>query len=101
MEYKTILNETLEELEKARINDEDYYIENAKIEYLLDYIKTLNSLIQTQRSHIDTQVRIFKNIQDTLKLCVVTKEQPVDIQEQQTIIKELIEWLDLLLKENK
>ena len=66
-----------------------------------DNEKILMSLILIQRSHIDTQVRILKHIQDTLKLCEVTKEQPVDIQEQQQIIKELIEWLDLLLKEEK
>lgn len=66
-----------------------------------DNEKILMSSIQTQRSHIDTQVRILKHIQDTLKLCEATKEQPIDIQEQQTIIKELIEWLDLLLKEEK
>lgn len=66
-----------------------------------DNEKILMSLIQTQRSHIDTQVRIFKHIQDTLKLCVVTKEQPVDTLEQQAIIRELIIWLDLLLREEK
>lgn len=66
-----------------------------------DNEKILMSLIQTQRSHIDAQVRIFKHIQNILKLCVVTKKQPVDTLEQQQIIKEIIEWIDILLKEEK
>ena len=66
-----------------------------------DSEQMLLSLIQTQRSHIDTQIRIIKHLQNELKLCIPTKESPVDMQEQQRIIKELIYWIDLLLKEEE
>ena len=66
-----------------------------------DNEQMLLSLIQTQRSHIDTLISIIKHIQDELKLCVPTKETPVDVSDQQQIIKELIYWIDLLLKEEE
>ena len=64
-----------------------------------DSEQMLLSLIQTQRSHIDTLIAIIKHIQEELILCIPTKESPVDVEEQQQIIKELIYWIDLLLKE--
>lgn len=66
-----------------------------------DSEQMLLSLIQTQRSHIDTLIAIIKHIQNELKLCIPTKESPVDVEEQQQIIKELIYWIDLLLKEEE
>ena len=66
-----------------------------------DSEQMLLSLIQTQRSHIDTLIAIIKHIQEELILCIPTKESPVDMQEQQQIIKELIYWIDELLKEKE
>lgn len=66
-----------------------------------DSEQILLSLIQTQRSHIDTLIAIIKHIQEELILCIPTKESPVDVEEQQQIIKELIYWIDLLLKEEE
>lgn len=66
-----------------------------------DSEQMLLSLIQTQRSHIDTLIAIIKHIQEELILCIPTKESPVDVEEQQQIIKELIYWIDLLLKEKE
>lgn len=66
-----------------------------------DSEQMLLSLIQTQRSHIDTLIAIIKHIQEELILCIPTKESPVDVEEQQQIIKELIYWIDLLLKEEE
>ena len=66
-----------------------------------DSEQMLLSLIQTQRSHIDTLIAIIKHIQEELILCISTKESPVDVEEQQQIIKELIYWIDLLLKEEE
>lgn len=66
-----------------------------------DSEQMLLSLIQTQRSHIDTQIRILKHLQNELKLCIPTKESPVDVEEQQRIIKEIIYWIDELLKEEE
>lgn len=40
-DYKTILQETLENLEKARITQDDFLLNNAEIEHLLDYIDSL------------------------------------------------------------
>lgn len=63
-----------------------------------ELIKKLNSLLQTKESHVETLIAIIKNIQDSLKLCVVTKKNPVDVADQQEIIKELIYWIDEILK---
>ena len=66
-----------------------------------ELILQLNGLLETKESHIDTLIAIIKHIQDELKLCVPTKETPVDISDQQQIIKELIYWIDRLLEEEK
>lgn len=66
-----------------------------------ELILQLNGLLETKESHIDTLIEIIKHIQDELKLCVPTKETPVDVSDQQQIIKELIYWIDRLLEEEK
>lgn len=40
-DYKTILQEMLESLEKARITQDDFLLNNAEIEHLLSYIDSL------------------------------------------------------------
>ena len=40
-EYKTILEEIIENLEKARVAQDDYLLSNAEIEQLMAYIKKL------------------------------------------------------------
>lgn len=40
-EYKTLLEEIIENLEKARVAQEDYLLSNAEIEQLMAYIKKL------------------------------------------------------------
>lgn len=49
-DYKTILQETLENLEKARITHDDFLLNNAEIEHLLDYIGSLKQ----ENEHLDT-----------------------------------------------
>lgn len=43
--YKTVLQETLEQLEIARIKQEDYLLDNAQIEHLLSHIKNLQEQV--------------------------------------------------------
>ena len=38
-DYETLIEETLEKLEKAKKSDEDYLLENAEIEQILSYIE--------------------------------------------------------------
>lgn len=66
-----------------------------------ELIRKLNSLLETKEDKIDILIAIIKHIQDELKLCIPTKENPVDIVEQQQIIKEIIDWIDVLLDENR
>lgn len=58
----------------------------------------LIALIQTQRSHIDTLLKIIKHLQFELKLALNTETQP---EEKDQIIKELIYWIDQLMEEEK
>lgn len=66
-----------------------------------ELILQLNGLLETKESHIDTLIKIIKHIQDELILCIPIKETPVDVSDQQQIIKELIWWIDRLLEEEK
>ena len=66
-----------------------------------ELILQLNGLLETKESHIDTLIAIIKHIQEELILCIPTKETPVDVSDQQQIIKELIYWIDRLLEEEK
>jgi len=52
------------------------------------------ALIQTQRNHIDILLLIIKHLQKEIKLSL-----ECDDEERQIIIKELIYWIDLLMKE--
>ena len=51
-------------------------------------------LIETQRSHTETLLAIIKHLQKEMKLSL-----ECDDEERQIIIKELIYWIDLLMKE--
>lgn len=44
--YKTILQEILEKLEKARITQDDFLLNNTEIEHLLSYIDSLKQEIK-------------------------------------------------------
>lgn len=64
-----------------------------------ELIRKLNSLLETRESQIDTLIAILKHIQDMLELSIEAKEKYVDIVEQQRIIKELIDWIDVILEQ--
>lgn len=58
-------------------------------------------LIQTKEDHIDTLLRIIKQLQREMKLIIVTESNPVDVADQQQILKELVYWIDMLFEEEK
>ena len=47
-DYKTLIEETLEKLEKAKKSDEDYLLENAEIEQILSYIEETKEKVNIQ-----------------------------------------------------
>lgn len=73
-DYKTVLQETLENLEKERISQNDYLIENAEIEELLDYINSLKQKSQQLKEEIrkyqkdrDINTKRHLEVQDYIK----------------------------------
>lgn len=48
-EYKTLCEQVLENLEEARITDNDYLLENAEIEALFNYIDFLEKHCKESR----------------------------------------------------
>lgn len=61
-DYKTILQEILEKLEKARITQDDFLLNNAEIEHILSHIDSLRQENKQLKDLIDTILNfsIFK-----------------------------------------
>lgn len=66
IDYKTVLDTTLENLENARKEDNDYLIENAEIEELLNYLTVMKNFIHnlTQSEH-----RAIHKLNDIQGIC--------------------------------
>lgn len=62
--YKTVLDMTLENLENARKDENDYLIENSEIEELLNYLKAIKTLTSTLLLSEDKHVHKLNDIED-------------------------------------
>ena len=87
-DYKTVLQETLENLEKERINQNDYLIDNAEIEHLLDYINYLKQKNQQLKDNwIKLKEYIVKEYYMYLPLEASTKSITILINKMKEIEK--------------
>ena len=66
-DYKTLIEETLEKLEKAKKSDEDYLLENAEIEQILSYIEETKEKVNIQIQNNVILRKMFKSEQDSNK----------------------------------
>lgn len=62
--YKTPLEITFENLENARKNDDDYLIENAEIEELLNYLEVVKKLTSTLLVREDKHLHKLNEIEE-------------------------------------
>lgn len=78
-DYKTLIEEILKKLEKARKSDEDYLLENAEIEKILSCIEETRENLNIQIQNNVTLRKMFKSEQDnnkelTKKVATLEKE---------------------------
>lgn len=66
-DYKTLIEEILEKLEKAKKSDEDYLLENAEIERILSYIEETKEKVNIQIQNNVILRKMFKSEQDSNK----------------------------------
>lgn len=66
-DYKTLIEETLKKLEKAKKSDEDYLLENAEIEQILSYIEETKEKVNIQIQNNVILRKMFKSEQDSNK----------------------------------
>lgn len=65
--YKILLEEVLEKLEKARKSDDDYLLENTEIEKILSCIEETRENLNIQIQNNVTLRKMFKSEQDSNK----------------------------------
>lgn len=63
-DYKTILQETLENLEEARITQQDYLLNNAEIEHLLYHIDFLKREREQSARDVDMWNKKYNDLFD-------------------------------------
>jgi hypothetical protein len=91
--YKSQLEITLENLKNARKNDNDYLIENAEIEELLNYLEVIQRTMSTLLVQEDKHLHKLNDIQDICDDALRSEEAENDVINI-TIIEEIEEVLN-------
>lgn len=102
-DYKTILQETLEKLETARVTQNDYLLNNAEIEHLLDYIYILQKENKILKENAENNDKVVDKVNwENQLLKKENKQLKVQIKEYQKALDETMsEKIDIENNWNK